>query len=485
MVATARRLLFLILTGWVGLGVAANSDGLRSAVNAKVADARRVAPELGVHIMEIESGDSVYSFQHETLRIVASNTKLFTSAAALETLGPGFFFETEIVVRGTPDGGTLRGDLAILGGGDPNLSGRWYQGDSFGPFREWAAALAQRGIERIAGELLLVTGLFDSEQLHPDWPRDQITRWYEAPVAALSFNDSCVLVKVYPTGRSGAPARVETVPPLRLFQVENRARTASRPRDQRLSIDRKLAPGEVNTLTVSGRIYRRTESVDKWVAVADPVQYFGAALRQALLEEGIEVQGQVLAVPELTSSTWRPVLTHRSDLLTTLEVINKRSQNLYAESLLKLMGARLCGDGSWPGGIRVVEEFLAGLGIDPDTYQLADGSGMSRRNLFTPGQITHLLRRMFFHRWGKEFLRTLPYSGERDLRWEERLADPPYRGNVFAKTGSLSGVSTLSGYAKARSGKLYAFSILCNRTRSNQQAQDAQDEIVKALVDFG
>ena len=124
-------------------------------------------------------------------------------------------------------------------------------------------------------------------------------------------------------------------------------------------------------------------------------------------------------------------------------------------------------------------------GHGPAGYRLADGSGMSRNNRFSPAQLTRLLRYMHGHRWGELYLRTLPYSGERDLRWSRRLAGRPYRGNVMAKTGYLSGVSTLSGYAKARSGNVYAFSILMNRIRSDWRARAAQDRIVKAVIDYG
>ena len=252
-----------------------------------------------------------------------------------------------------------------------------------------------------------------------------------------------------------------------------------------------MRPRRSHVLTVSGRIYHRTDLVDKWVTVVDPLRFFGAALRAALAEEGIEVAGQVgttavLTSAAATSSPWRPVLTHRTDLLTVLEVINRRSQNFYAECVLKLLGAQLCGEGSWAAGIRVVEEFLIENGLTGNgAIQMADGSGMSRNNRFTPRQVTALLWLMNGQRWKREFLRTLPYSGESDLSWEKRLEDPPYRGNVLAKTGALRGVSALSGYAKARSGKLYAFSILCNRVRTDWQAKKAQDRIVKALIDHG
>ncbi len=474
------------------------SEPFRANVNAQVAAARQVAPQIGVHVVDLMSGKTVYSYNPDTRRILASNTKLVTSAAALDRLGPGYFFETEVLVRGKISGGALAGDLAIVGGGDPNLSGRQYQGDSFGAFREWAAALKRIGAGRIEGDLILVHGLFDQEYVHSDWPRDQLTRWYEAPVAALSFNDNCVLVKVSPS-RPGAAARVEIVPPLPMFQVESSALTTGRSRSQWLKIDRKepgvVTPegaegGQRNVLAVGGRIYRGTESYDKWLAVSDPLEYFGAALEAALAEEGIRITGRVLATATLPRANvqpktpWRRLLTHRTDLLTVLEVVNKRSQNFYAESVLKLLGARLCGRGTWAGGLEATREFLAEAGIT-GSYRLADGSGMSRNNAFTPEQLTALLRHMFFHRWGEEFLRTLPASGELDLKWERRLAERPYRGNVMAKTGYLSGVSTLSGYAKARSGSVYAFSILMNRIRGESRARAAQDRIVKAVIDHG
>ncbi len=460
----------------------------RTNVNAQVAAARQASGAMGVHVVDLLSGETVYSFNPQTRRILASNTKLITSAAALDRLGPGYFFETEVLIRGEVSAGVLAGDLAIVGGGDPNLSGRQYQGDAFGAFRPWAAALKRLGTRRIDGDLVLVHGLFDQQYVHPDWPRDQLTRWYEAPVAALSFNDNCVLVKVAPA-RPGGTARVETVPPLPIFRIESTALTTSRSRSQWLAIDRKQQGGSENVLTVGGRIYRGAESYDKWIAVSDPLEFFGAALKQALAEEGIELTGRVLASAELprarAPSRWLRLLTHRTDLLTVLEVVNKRSQNFYAESVLKLLGARHCGRGTWDGGLDVEREFLAEVGIEEGSYRLADGSGMSRNNQFAPEQLTALLRYMFYHPWSEEYVRTLPYSGERDLKWSGRLATRPYRGNVMAKTGYLSGVSTLSGYAKARSGNIYAFSILMNRIRSDWRAKAAQDRIVKAIIDFG
>lgn len=457
------------------------SPRLEAAVASRVSAARQAAQDVGVHITDLASGATLYEHRADRLYIIASNTKLFTTATALDQLGPGWVQETPFLARGQRKGDRWQGDLAVLGNGDPNISGRNHFGEPLAVFHSWGKRLRELGIRRVEGDLYLVHGLFEGPLVHPDWPRDQLTRWYEAPVHALAFNDGCVLVRVWPSTRPGAPARVELVPDVGIFEVHSTARTGSSRRGV-VGIDRRLG---TNVIEVKGTVPRGPYPVEKWVTVEDPLQYFAAALIQALEDEGIRVDGKTYGADRLPQGAWRRVAVYRSDLLTTIEVINKRSQNFFAESLLKALGAARCDRGTWAGGLEVVEEFLDGHGLDTGAVELADGSGMSRGNRATPRLMTSLLRTMYFHRWGREFVASLPYSGEADLSWERRLADPPYRGNVFAKTGTLNGVSTLSGYAKGRSGRLYGFSILCNGTRGSWQAKRAQDAIVRALVDEG
>lgn len=454
---------------------------LNRAINAQVARALRVARELGVQVTELESGSTVYSYKADTPRIAASNTKLFTTATALDALGPSWFFETPLLARGTVEGGVLHGDLAVVGSGDPTFSGRW-SGDPYSAFHPWAEALAARGIRRIDGDLFLVEGRFVGPGVHPDWPADQRARWYQAPVSALNFSDNCLLLAIRPSMR-GRP-RVDLVPPLdHLLQVDNRTVPSTSRRRHRVRIVRE---GDSSAVEVDGTVYRGAEPVEAWVTVPDPPRYFGSALRDALGEHGIVITGALRPVGRLPAGAWwQQVAVHRSDLLTTLEVTNRRSQNLYAETLLKTVGAETCGEGSWAGGLRAVAAFLDRLGIAPGSYSMVDGSGLSRRDRFTPSQVVRLLRRMYDHRWGRELFDSLPVSGEPEQSLEDRLDRAPYRGNVHAKTGTLSGVSALSGYARARSGRIYVFSILANRTRSAWQARDAQDAIVRAIIDNG
>jgi serine-type D-Ala-D-Ala carboxypeptidase/endopeptidase (penicillin-binding protein 4) len=465
---------------WLALPAAADPS-LSRAIDLRVGEARQVAAALGVEVVEVESGREVYSFNPDQPRILASNTKLFTTAAAVDLLGPGFEFETPLLMRGAVYDGILDGDLAVVGSGDPNISGRFHDGDVYAVFRAWAAQLKERGVREVSGALYLVDGLFAPPDIHPEWPEDQLARWYEAPVGALSFNDNCLLVRVAPGPRPGAPAKVELDPDLGLYRVVDHLTTTSRSANHRVVVSRQPGSREI---VVSGAIHLWSSPVEAWVTVVDPTEYFGAALRAAFAGEGVVIHGASRPVADLPGAVWERVAVERSDLATTIGVINRRSQNFYAESLLKALAARAGGEGSWPEGVRVVEEFLGRAGLG-DGLRLADGSGMSRNNRASPRQVTQLLRYMFFHPSGAPFMRSLPASGGEEPAWHRRLAERPYRGNVFAKTGTLNGVSNLSGYAKGGSGRLYAFSILCNGAGAVWRARVAQDRILRELIDHG
>jgi serine-type D-Ala-D-Ala carboxypeptidase/endopeptidase (penicillin-binding protein 4) len=462
-------------------GAASTGEDLAARLAREAVQAQRVARAVGVHVVDLAGRREVFALEPDTPRILASNAKLWTTAAALVELGPEFRFETSVLVHGEVREGALTGDLAIVGSGDPNLSGRFHDGDALAPFRSWARSLRARGIDRVEGELLLVNGIFAEPRIHPDWPRDQLTAWYSAPVDALTFSDNCVLVRVWPGAQAGKAARVATVPKLDHFRFRNSARTVE---GQRQGAVVTRAAGE-DTIVVSGSVGVRARPLEVWVAVHDPVAYFAAALRAAFAAEGVTLPKRQRSLHGPVAGVWEVAHVHSSALGPTLAVTNKRSQNLYAESLAKLLGWRARGEGSWENASVAIGGFLERVGLDPATYRVADGSGLSRGNEATPRAVTRLLDIMYFHELGREFLLSLPYSGEEDLSWRRRLATPPYRGNVFAKTGTLRGVSTLSGYVKAASGRVYAFSILLNELNGRGSAREAQDRIVRALVDLG
>jgi D-alanyl-D-alanine carboxypeptidase/D-alanyl-D-alanine-endopeptidase (penicillin-binding protein 4) len=471
--------LSLALTlGLLGAAPVLAQTPLNTAVQAEVARAQQKSRDVGVNIVQLDTGEAVFSYNPQLPRVIASNSKLFTTSTALDALGPAFQFETRFLMRGTVGDGVLHGDVGVVGAGDPQISGREYDGDPFAAFRPWAAALREKGVRRIAGDLYLAHGLFEALQIHPDWPRDQLAEWYEAPVAALSFSDNCILVRVSPGRAAGQPAIVETVPAVPIFRVDNTTSTRATRRGTKLFVGRTD-----DLLTVRGTIDKSSGPFETWITVPDPIAYFGGALRAALAQEGIAIDGGLRSVDQLPGPVWQLVAVHRSDLVTAIRTTNKRSQNFYAESLVKQVGARRCGHGSWADGVKVIGELMASIGILPGELRMVDGSGMSRENQASPRAITTLLRHMFYDPAGPELVKSLPFSGEDNKSWKRRLAAPPYLGNVFAKTGTLAGVSAISGYARGVSGKSYAFSILLNGTRGDPHGD--QDRILRALIDHG
>ena len=435
---------------------------------------------LGIHVRDAATGGSVWGRRADDLFILASNTKIFSTAAALDGLGPGYLFTTRLDARGPVEDGALRGDLAVVGGGDPMVSWRLPEEDSYAVFRRWAAALRERGVDRVEGDVYLDHGFFDGPAIHPDWDPDKYLNWYQAPVEALTFDENTVRVRAVPAGRPGAPARVETDPDLPYFGLQGSVRTLPSWRGNLLRVHR--SPGS-DRLTVSGGVYLRARDLEKPIAIDDPVAYYGAALAAAFAEEGIELGGRTVAVPKRPGLVWDRVAVHHTSLLPVLEVTNHESQNLFAETLVKTLGAELCGAGSWDNGIRYVAELVERAGVEPESFRLYDGSGLSRSNRMAPSAVTRFLASMAFHPWADLYVESLPTGGEEGSSLEKRLREPPYPGRVHAKTGTLAGISTLSGYARGRSGRLYAFSVLAAGGAAG--ARRVQDAIARALVDHG
>jgi D-alanyl-D-alanine carboxypeptidase/D-alanyl-D-alanine-endopeptidase (penicillin-binding protein 4) len=485
-------------------GTDRGSDAALRAALARAAGRSRLAA-LGVHVRRIHvgrlgDGATVYARRADEPRILASNSKLFTTAAALDALGPGRLLETRLLIRGELRDGTLDGDLAVVGAGDPSFSWRLDAGgDPFAVFRAWAAALRRAGVERVEGRLYLDHSLFEPPVTHPDWDVEKRLKWYQVPVAALAFHENVVRVRVWPGARPGLPARVELEPALPRFGLQSHVLTAASWRGSRLLVHRPEGGGDIS---VAGAVFLRGGEVEVPVAVDDPVGYFGAAVVAALAEGGVELTGRTVPVAPRPGLLWQTAAVHRTALLDLLEVTNHESQNLFAESLAKLVGAERCGAGSWRRGVQAVEE-LAGDAIaeveaeaasgeaasgeaadDPLAgFRLRDGSGLSRHNQATPRQVTAFLAAMARHPAAAAYASSLPEGGEEATSLEERFDEVRYRGHVFAKTGTLSGVSTLSGYARGRSGALYAFSVLT--AGDVGRGRRTQDAVVRALVDGG
>ena len=448
--------------------------------------ARKVGPNssgVSISVADLTTGAPVFERNPDNPETIASLTKLFTTAAAIHYLGPDYKFKTSFWRRGEVRDQTLVGSLLVVGGGDPNISGRFYNDDFNAVFDRWAQGLLQAGVHEVVGDLVLNTAFFDSVARHPDWHTAQEAKWYQAPISALAFNDNVVLVSIRPGGRPGKPAAVSIDPPTGVLRAVSSARTVSSRGAVRVAVGRSAGSDNV---TISGTVPARPVWWSTPIAVDNAPEFFGAALKTRLRNAGIQLTGRVIEKTIKPDANWTLVAQTESDLLPTLAITNKHSQGFYAEQVFKTVAAEKMGQGSWPNGIAVEKKFLAAIGLDPNRYDLHDGSGLSVYNRVAAGDLVKFLRAMNRHPHAAEWKATLAVSGDSEGTLRHRLRDPDLRGKILAKTGTINGVSTLAGYVTANSGKTYAFAILLNGRNVWETGNHGfQDQLLRSLIKFG
>jgi D-alanyl-D-alanine carboxypeptidase/D-alanyl-D-alanine-endopeptidase (penicillin-binding protein 4) len=451
-------------------------ERLNSLVNGAVAR----GADTSIQIVELDTGRVVAQRNPNMAIAPASNMKLFTTAAAIDMLKPSFEVTTGVYVRGQVDPtGTLNGDVRIVGRGDPTIGGRFHDGSATAVIQDWAADLKRAGIKTVNGNLVFEHGYFDSEYIHPTWPADQLTAWYEAPIAAFSMQEGCVEVRVLPSG-AGGQCVVQLEPPTSYVQVQNSCRTGR-------GLPFITRHRGSNTVIVRGGVPARSGATEVFITVENPNHYFAAVTNETFQRSGIRITGQIVLTPRDARTDWRLVTKHSTPLSILVFVINKKSQNHYAEQVLKMIGAETRRDGSWAAGNAEVKEWLTTkIGVPANEFVPADGSGMSRNNRASANAFVTLLRYMWKSPWREEFVSSLPYTGDPDSKFGNRLRKPPFARQVYAKTGYISGVIGLSGYVHAQSGKVYAFSFLFNRYRVGVFAvYNLQDQMLKEIITSG
>ncbi len=435
--------LLLLLAG--GAAPAQNRATLPEQIEALVKGFKVRSGRLGLSVVSVRDNAVVFEHHERDPLRLASNTKLLTTAAALDRLGPGFKFRTSV--------GLLGGDLHVFGGGDPNLSGRFQDDDPTAIFRQWGAKLKEAGVTKV-GALVLHTGIFDEVRLQPGWKEYDPWVWWNAPFGPLSLNDNCVDLKVEPA-QEGQPVRARLVPDTAHLTLVNQARTSAKPQ-KAFGITRQAGS---NTVMLRGETGARSTY---WVAVENPTLYFGAVLKETLQRLGIEVAGAIEESAQLLEEArgYRELAAWESELPQTLAVCNQVSQNFYAEMLLRTLGWKRKGKGTTENGVAAVEEFLKEAGIEG--VLMSDGSGLTKENRAGARDLSTLLLHMLRHKHAAVFLDSLAVSGDPKGTLKRRLNAPDLKGRVRAKTGHVAGVSTLSGYVSAANGDTYVFSVLVN-----------------------
>lgn len=444
----------------------------------------------GVCIQSAETGEVVFSINENKSFVPASNMKLFTTAVALLRLGPEFRYHTEIYGLGEVDAeGVLQGPLVIKGSGDPTISGRFNGGNITATFQAWAESLVCMGVGTIAGDVIGDDDVFDDQLLGQGWAWDYQTDWYAAQVSGLSFNDNCVDVSIMPGEKRGQPARVEIEPATAYVRLNNELVTCEHPWEGEWKIHRHQG---TNVVDLTGCIAPHDEAYKGWFTVQNPTLFAATVFREVLISQGILVIGRAMDIDQVDRKSvadyedkWPSLAIYTSPTLSEIiRVVNKRSQNFYAEQLLKTLGRTFKGQGSFTSGIQVVEETLSGMGISPAQFIMVDGSGLSRRNFVTPRQVVALLSHMARHRDYGHFRDSLPIAGV-DGTIETRMRHTPAERKVWAKTGYVDRVRALSGYAYSLDGEMFIFSMIVNNyTVPTSLAEDVQDRACQLLASF-
>jgi serine-type D-Ala-D-Ala carboxypeptidase/endopeptidase (penicillin-binding protein 4) len=472
----------------------------------------------GIEVASLATGETLYSQNADKLFTPASNTKLFTTAAALALIGPDYKFRTTVETTGTLDRyGRLNGDLILVGRGDPNLSGRELpydlktqrNDDPLLALETLADGLVAKGVKFVDGDVIGDDSYFAFERYGEGWSQDDLVWADGAPVSALTVNDNVVFVKIMPADRPGEKAFVSLNPFGDYYRIDNRIVTTPAGTGRKFFVNRE--PGST-VVTLWGNLPLDDPGTTEALAIEEPAGFAAGLFRQLLEKRGIIVYGhdrtrhtELANLSTFTATAIAPshggsdeaarplksdqpitLASYESKpLIDDVRVINKISQNLHAEILLRLLGRERGNAGSVEGGLEVLRQFLTQAGVASDQYAFFDGSGLSRQNLVTPQAVVQLLRYASSQPWGEAYRASFPVAGI-DGSLAERLTGQEVQKHVMAKTGSLSGVRALSGYAITDSGQTVVFSIFSNNLNlPAKRVTDTIDHIAEAIVEDG
>lgn len=415
---------------------------------------------------------TIYSSDAGLLLHPASNLKIVTTSFALHSLGTDYLFTTPFEFAGLQRGDSLIGDLVVVGTGDPILS--------LSDLDSAARAVYDYGIHVVTGNLVIDVSRFDSLQWGTGWMWDDEPEPYAMFISPATFDHDIIKVSVS-LDSSGRALAVTTDPATSFVKVDCMATPGS---TDSISVTRVMVH-DTNTIVVAGTYTTSFVPESCEFSVRHPAHYFGTVLREFLANKGVEIDGHIVVTRNYADHAPHVQvfdLSHAIDTVVTYT--NKVSDNLGAECLLREVPMTVAGEmGSAKNGIALERKFLEHCGVDSTQFYIVDGSGVSHYNLITPDAIVKVLRYDLDQPYASIFIHSLPTAGE-DGTLKHRMTQDYMKGRVLAKTGSISGVSTLSGYVILPRDTLVFSMMMQNFIGSSDSMRILQDNICSVLSQY-
>ena len=449
-----------VVTQSVAAPTAVQATALQQRLDGLLNDSRYDGSQVALVVRDATTGETMYDRNGAQRMLPASNTKLFSSTAAMHVLGPSYRFHTDVLAGAPIRGGQLLGNLYLKGYGDPTA----LESD----YAALAKQLKAAGVRRVHGDLIADDTYFDHVRLGDSWAWDDEPFYYNAQISALTlapdtdYDSGTAIVESQPGAKAGAPVKLALVPANGVIKLVNTATTGAAGSSNTLSIERDHG---TNVVRVTGSVPLGAATGQEWVTVWEPELYAADVFRRALSAQGISVSGRIKNAATPTSAT----RLARDESMTVGELMTpflKLSNNMHAETLVKAMGAVVDADGSWPAGLGVVTDYAQSIGVDTSRIRLSDGSGLSRKVNVTADSITDVLIGAQKETWWKQWYDALPIAGNPERfvggTLRSRMQNTPAANNLHGKTGSLTGVTSLSGYVTNKDGRKLVFSMISN-----------------------
>ncbi len=490
---------------------AAQTDGIAdfsARVDAALSEAQAQKALWGILVVDRDTGKTLYEMNADRFFAPASNAKVFVTSMALADLGPDYRFRTTLESKAALSrNGVLRGDLILVGRGDPDLSNRKFPFDRKAErdgapekvLAELADAAVAKGLKDVDGDIVADDSYYPYDPYPAGWTIGDTFFSFGAPVSAISFNDNIAGIDVIPGHRAGDPVTLAVEPAEAREGFDSQVTTAAAESKSDLAVVRQPGP---NFILLRGTVPAGGPAVHLELAMTQPAETAGRSLRDLLEARGVTIRGKVRAVhspPPVVDAAGEPgkpeppedpaphgmiLAEHLSPtLLESIRLTNKISQNLHAEMFLREVGRKEFGTASTAAGLFVERDFLRTAGIADGDVVLSDASGLSPQDLVTPRSVVTLLRYAQTQPWGEDFASTLPVAGV-DGTLENRFNSGPATGLMRAKTGAIDNVRAISGYATSRRAESLVFCIIDNdNPQHGIDATVTLDSIAAAMVE--